>query len=91
MSELIYMMFFRMKIGCDLPYLHWFIESLYEKYNSTSQAIDLNSLKTLMHDLGLNETKSNKSVQIEPFLDIMRVSSVRTASSFNKVISDCLK
>ena len=41
-SELIYMMFLRMKIGCDLPYSNWFIDELYENYNSTNDTINVN-------------------------------------------------
>lgn len=73
------MMFFRMKIGCEYPYSYWFIDSLYERYNSTNRAIDSKSLNVLMRDLGLNRIKSNKSLRYEPSLNAMR------SYSFNKV------
>ena len=86
-----------MKIGCEFPYSHWFIDSLYEKYNSTNQTIDLKSFKVLMHDLGLNEVKSvNSSLRVKQFLIGMRSnpksakSNMHTnyaSNSFNKVNS----
>jgi len=65
-SELIYMMFLRMKIGCDLPYSNWFINQIYSHYNSS---MDSNGFKSFMTDLNLNKNKINSSKRTNSIYD----------------------
>ncbi len=41
-SQLVFMMYNKMKIGCDLPYTNWFIDRIFSKNNTIVDYINLN-------------------------------------------------
>jgi hypothetical protein len=40
-SEIIYMMFMKMKIGCRLPYSNWFMDEIFIKNNTSADVLSL--------------------------------------------------
>ena len=41
-TQVIFMMYNKMKIGCDLPYTNWFIDRIFSKNNSIVDYININ-------------------------------------------------
>ena len=61
-SKIVFMMYNRMKIGCDLPYSNWFIDKIFYKGGIVAEFVSLNGLKNMMDDLGLVSMHSSRQI-----------------------------
>lgn len=71
-SKFIYMVYNRMKIGCDLPYSNWFIDKIFYKNGVVADFISLSGLREIMSDLGLISYQTSRQLTNLDELNVLK-------------------